>query len=186
MQLGQVLNELYVFSRWIDENVPPEYKDNPLALKWLRCAKAPEEAGEAIAELISATGGNPRKTPADNDEHLYRELADVALTGILALLHLLDEPAAVGNILVHRIRTYNGRMVTSGLKWPTIRNTDDVWVWNEQADYDSWLDEMFAHVPDCWGDDVAAESILVSYIRNLEQRKSQHTVWCDENYPNGH
>lgn len=46
---------------WLDGSVSHYYKLEPLAQDWARVAKVSEEVGEAIAELIAATGQNPRK-----------------------------------------------------------------------------------------------------------------------------
>lgn len=186
MQMGRVLNDLYLFSRWLDDNMPEHYRNNPLALKWLRTAKVGEESGEVIDALIASTGGNPRKTPEDGDEHLCRELADTALTGILALMHLLDSPAAVGNVLVMRVRLYLARMLTTGGKWPAGYDAAELWMWDEQRQYDDWLERMMARIPNCWDGDTAAENILENYLHRLEETHSQHAAWCDEANPLGH
>lgn len=72
----------------LDELVGPLYKDQPLAQDWARVCKIVEELGETVAELILATGQNPRKgiDPAAH-ERMLRELADTALTPIYAIQH---------------------------------------------------------------------------------------------------
>lgn len=80
----------------LDEHVSQPYKDQPLAQDWARLAKATEETGEAIAELILMTGQNPRK-PLDPTagERLLTELADTALTALYALEHFVKDGTAV-------------------------------------------------------------------------------------------
>jgi hypothetical protein len=72
----------------LDQGTGSCYREQPLAQDWARVAKLAEETGEAIAELILATGQNPRK-PLDGNAkaRLLHELADAALTGIYAIQH---------------------------------------------------------------------------------------------------
>ncbi len=85
---------------WIDAGASAEYQAQPLALQWLRVGKLAEEEGESIAELISATGGNPRKPhdPAALDR-LLKELADRAWTAILAIQHCTKDTARTDEVL---------------------------------------------------------------------------------------
>jgi hypothetical protein len=72
----------------LDRNVAQIYKDQPLAQDWARVSKGIEEKGEAIAELILATGQNPRKgIDSLAYERLMAELADTAMTYIYAIQH---------------------------------------------------------------------------------------------------
>jgi hypothetical protein len=73
---------------WLDAEVDPSYKHQEMAQDWARVAKIGEEMGEAIAELISSTGQNPRKEydPLAH-ERMLRELADTAMTAIYAIQH---------------------------------------------------------------------------------------------------
>jgi len=98
----------------LDENVSPIYKDQPLAQDWARISKETEEKGESIAELILATGQNPRK-PQDPDAYrrLLMELADRALTSIYALQHFTKDINLTTYILSkaqhkHEARLLNG------------------------------------------------------------------------------
>src|SRR5215472_15033248 len=77
---------------WLDDGCSQAYKDQPLAQDWARTAKADEEQGEVIAELILATGQNPRKPqdPAARDR-LLAELADRAVTSVFAIQHFTKD-----------------------------------------------------------------------------------------------
>jgi hypothetical protein len=77
---------------WLDAEVAQDYRDQPLAQDWARVAKDGEEKGESIAELILATGQNPRKgrDPAAL-ERLVKELADRAMTSVFAIQHFTKD-----------------------------------------------------------------------------------------------
>ena len=85
---------------WLDDEVNVTYRVQPLAQDWARVAKAAEEIGEAIAELILLTGQNPRK-PLDPTAYsrLMAELADGAFTGIYAIQHFTKDIADTRAIL---------------------------------------------------------------------------------------
>jgi hypothetical protein len=86
--------------KWLDLNVAPEYQRQPLAQHWARILKGKEEDGEAIAELILATGQNPRKPM--NPEARFRllmELADAALTRVYAIQHFTKDIALTHQVL---------------------------------------------------------------------------------------
>ncbi|MEU4454816.1 MazG-like family protein [Nocardioides sp. NPDC023903] len=80
---------LAYLSRWLDESQGDRDAE---AVLWGRVAKVSEEAGEAIAALIGATGQNPRLNPFLGNTHSYddvvEELLDVAMTArSLGLFH---------------------------------------------------------------------------------------------------
>lgn len=76
----------------LDSGASYQYQTQPLAQDWARVAKIQEEAGEAIAELISLTGQNPRKgIDPQARQRLLQELADTALTGIYAIQHFTKD-----------------------------------------------------------------------------------------------
>jgi phage-related baseplate assembly protein len=91
MNTIELLNELSV---WIDEY---NQSKDPEALLWSRVAKVSEEAGEAIAALIGATGQNPRKGRTHMLSDVESELLDVAITALGAICHIRrnDDPQAV-------------------------------------------------------------------------------------------
>lgn len=81
MILSDSLIEL--IDNWLDEGVAEKYKDQPMAQDWARVSKIAEEVGEAIAELILATGQNP----------------DVVMTEILAIQHFTKDIELTRNLL---------------------------------------------------------------------------------------
>lgn len=97
---------------WLDENVTPVYKDQPLAQDWARVAKIGEEAGEAIDALIAWTGQNPRKPqrPKAYNEMLD-ELADASLTGIYAIQHFTKNASLTLMCLRDRLEYHHSRLV---------------------------------------------------------------------------
>jgi NTP pyrophosphatase (non-canonical NTP hydrolase) len=77
---------------WLDGGVSETYADQPLGQHWARVAKASEEVGEAIEKLIEWTGQNPRKPQRDEARgEMLDELADVAITAILAMQHFTKD-----------------------------------------------------------------------------------------------
>lgn len=100
--------------RILDENVADIYKEQPLAQDWARISKETEEHGEAIAELILATGQNPRKGfDPEAWARMMAELADRALTSIYALQHFTKDIKLTEYILrsaqkKHEERLLNG------------------------------------------------------------------------------
>src|SRR5215469_5437681 len=87
---------------WLDENVSQEYKDQPLAQDWARISKGIEELGEAVDAQIGVTGQNPRKGVYATPEERLDELADQALTAILAMQHFKKNTSEVRQILLHK------------------------------------------------------------------------------------
>jgi NTP pyrophosphatase (non-canonical NTP hydrolase) len=76
----------------LDAKVSTQYKDQPLAQDWARVSKVIEEAGEAVSELISYTGQNPRKQLDESAwTRLMQELADTALTAVYAIQHFTKD-----------------------------------------------------------------------------------------------
>ncbi len=80
-------SNLALLSRWIDDH-PANAARDPEARLWGRVAKVSEEAGEAIAALITYTGQNPRKPAVDDVGPLIGELLDVAVTALGAVEHV--------------------------------------------------------------------------------------------------
>jgi hypothetical protein len=97
---------------WLDDGVGLAYEMQPLAQHWARVAKVNEELGEAIEKLIAWTGQNPRKPQRDVAHfEMLGELADVALTAVLAIQHFTkDSPKTVG-IVRNRLRSIHMRML---------------------------------------------------------------------------
>jgi NTP pyrophosphatase (non-canonical NTP hydrolase) len=59
----------------------------------MRLLKVTEEAGEAAAAWIGATGQNPRKGITHTYADVAAELADVAFTALVAITSLGHDPA---------------------------------------------------------------------------------------------
>jgi hypothetical protein len=125
-------------SAWLDEKAAQEYRDQPLAQDWARVAKISEELGEAlkeasdcltaadmkrlaainislgkaVQELISFTGQNPRKpVRAEAYGKMLDELADTALTAILAIQHFTRDQHRTREILTARLGRTRKRMI---------------------------------------------------------------------------
>jgi hypothetical protein len=87
-------NDIQELDKWLDDQVSPIYKEQPLAQDWARISKIGEEFGEVIDAFIGVTGQNPRKGTFGSQDDVDNELVDVALTAILCLQH------RTGNILI--------------------------------------------------------------------------------------
>lgn len=99
--------------RILDEYVSDDYKDAALAQDWARISKVIEECGEAISELISYTGQNPRKIRGDSKNLMLGELADTALTAIYAIQHFTKDSVWTNGILQEAISRHLRRLKES-------------------------------------------------------------------------
>ena len=99
---------------WLDEAVAAQYHNQPLAQDWARVAKMSEEIGEAIAELISMTGQNPRKP---NDPEAYakflKEMGDAVVTGILGIQHFTKSTSETKDVIRRAIAKLETRIPAS-------------------------------------------------------------------------
>jgi len=109
--LAQILIELAQVDHWLDNSVSGKYKQQPLAQDWARISKVGEELGEAIDAFIIHTGQNPRKPAEDMMPQVLAELADVAITAILAIQHFTKDESETGAILVDKVQAIGRRMV---------------------------------------------------------------------------
>jgi hypothetical protein len=128
---------------WLDRAVGGWYMDQPLAQDWARLSKIGEELSEALEEMpafmtaqdmrrlneitkalgkaiqdhIGATGQNPRKgTDLQGYNKMLDEIADVVITGILAIQHFTKDAGQSHAIIQGRLtRTYM-RMLESDRK----------------------------------------------------------------------
>lgn len=109
--LNHFWNTVFNVDIRLDRDVSTIYLDQPLAQDWARVSKVIEELGEAIAELISWTGQNPRK-PQDSEAlgKLLAELADVSATAILAIQHFTKDPIITKNICESRMSRIGQRI----------------------------------------------------------------------------
>jgi hypothetical protein len=94
---SDLINDL---SEWIDAGNAGR---DPEAATWGRVAKVSEEAGEAIAALVGATGQNPRKGVVGSLYEVQEELLDVAITALAAVAHLQEERIDVLDLLRHKV-----------------------------------------------------------------------------------
>jgi hypothetical protein len=86
----------------LDAEVGQDYLEQPLAQDWARIAKVQEECGEAIAELILWTKQNPRKAlrgDTRTKDDVLKELADVVITGALAMQHFTKDATETQRII---------------------------------------------------------------------------------------
>jgi hypothetical protein len=116
MQLGQILTELAIIDKWLDDYTADEYRRQPLAQDWARISKVAEELGEAVFAFTVATGQNPVYPQTDNMAVMVQELADTALAAILAMIHFTKNEAMVGAVLIDRVRITSRRMLDHKVK----------------------------------------------------------------------
>jgi len=100
-------------SRWIDNWPANRARDREAAL-WGRVAKVGEEGGEVIEAMIAATGQNPRKSVPDGDglEFVQKELLDVAVTALGAIVHLREEQGVFGADPITMLHEHIAKVVT--------------------------------------------------------------------------
>lgn len=102
--------------KWLDEEVSAPYKEQPLAQDWARIAKVIEELGECVDAMIYFTGQNPRKGTRFTKLDMLFELADVVMTGVLAIQHFTKDDAETREILRRKQEFIYRRMVESRVK----------------------------------------------------------------------
>ena len=88
---------LHLIDEWLDGSIGTQYTG--LAQDWARVSKICEEAGEAIAALIGATGQNPRKGQTHTMDDVLGELADACITGALAIQHFTKDHTVTRQII---------------------------------------------------------------------------------------
>lgn len=98
---------------WLDSH--PD-TDPALAVP-LRVLKVAEEAGEAAAALIGATGQNPRKGRSHTDADLAAELCDVITAAAVALATIVPDPEQV-------LRDHIGRLYMRSIEAGAPRLSD--------------------------------------------------------------
>lgn len=109
------LDAIRVIDEWLDGEVSIPYKEQELAQDWARVAKVTEEIGEAIAQLIWWTGQNPRKPMDFTAKHrMTDELADTAMTAILAIQHFTKDDVTTNGILSAALTRIYGRARDAG------------------------------------------------------------------------
>jgi hypothetical protein len=89
-------------------------------------SKVAEEVGEAINELILWSQQNPRKAQRGDKgsrEAVLSELADVVITGALAIQHFTKNAAATGDILLERLEATYERVSYYNLMAATAKSS---------------------------------------------------------------
>lgn len=93
---------------WLDAESPVT-GDTAMALRVL---KVGEEFGEVAEALHGAMGGNPRKGRSHTWDDVHKELVDVAVTSLVALVSLTPEDART--IFEERVRQLGARLPGPG------------------------------------------------------------------------
>lgn len=94
LTLPEFLEAAQTANDWLDSDVAPQYRAQPLAHLWARVTKVCSEAGEVMDALSALTGENPRKGVCGTEAELLGELGDAAIAPILAIQHLTGDTAA--------------------------------------------------------------------------------------------
>lgn len=94
---------LMELSQWIDEHNAD--KDSE-AQTWGRLSKVAEECGEVINAWIGVTNQNPRKGVYATRDDVVKELLDVALTALCAVVHLTNDEHATEALRDHIVRCW--------------------------------------------------------------------------------
>ncbi len=102
--------KLTAIDRWLDAEVAQMYQDQPLAQDWARISKVAEELGEAIQAFIGYTGQNPRKGTSGSLGNVLEELADTAISAILAMIHLQGDSFTVMEMLDQKVSKIHDRV----------------------------------------------------------------------------
>jgi hypothetical protein len=93
-------DNLYWLNQWIDQHPVNAARDREAAL-WGRVSKVGEEFGETIQALIGATNQNPRKGLTHTMDDVTKELYDVALTALCAVVHINPTADPVEGLSAH-------------------------------------------------------------------------------------
>lgn len=99
----------------LNNEVAGIYPAQPLAQDWARVAKAAEELGEVIGNLILYTGQNPRKRQRRDTatlDDLLGELADTAITAMLGMTHFTKNRALTLDIIEAKLAATHRRIAT--------------------------------------------------------------------------
>lgn len=93
--------DIFAIARFLNQHNGSEKQELTMQI-----LKLQEEAGEVAAAWIGMTGQNPRKGITHCLDDVLNELADVAITAMVAIRRLEGNPAAVigGKVAVMRER----------------------------------------------------------------------------------
>jgi NTP pyrophosphatase (non-canonical NTP hydrolase) len=90
-QFAQWLRTIVLVDAWLDAELSPAYRGQPLAHTCMRVTKVCAEAGEALDAFSAWTGENPRKGVCGTREDLLMELGDVAMAALCGIQHLTKD-----------------------------------------------------------------------------------------------
>lgn len=186
MQLGMMLRNLDAVDKNIDsafDGKHPGMNDEAILGHVVAVIGASQEAYSEVCAYLNHAYED--QSGAD-ESRTINQLAGVVVTAILAMNHLSASQAQVGNALVTKVREVTARTSGNRKGRPRIFDGSAIWQWDDQEQYDEWLDRMMRGIPDCWDADEAAESILERYMRRLEATRDMHTEQCDKENPFGH
>lgn len=93
-------DNLHWLNQWIDQHPVNAARDREAAL-WGRVSKVGEEFGETIQALIGATNQNPRKGLTHTMDDVTKELYDVALTALCAVIHINPTSDPIERLSAH-------------------------------------------------------------------------------------
>lgn len=94
---------IFELSNWID--LYNSHKDAE-AQTWGRIAKIGEEFGEVVNAYIGVTNQNPRKGQYGNMDDVVKELLDVALTALAAVVHVSKTDTPLEALRDHIMRAW--------------------------------------------------------------------------------
>ena len=98
------------YDEWLDSQVGPEYRLQPLARDITRITKLYEETSEALNALGGVTGENPRKTSDASMADVLDELADVFFTAALAIQHFTKDRLDTARIIRNGMKRLEERL----------------------------------------------------------------------------
>lgn len=93
-------DNLHWLNQWIDQHPVNAARDREAAL-WGRVSKVGEEFGEVIQAMIGATNQNPRKGLTHTMDDVTKELYDVALTALCAVIHINPTSDPIERLSAH-------------------------------------------------------------------------------------
>lgn len=108
--------------QYLDDNVSNQYRGEPLAQSAMRVGKIAEELGEAMSAFIGLTGQNPRKGYTHSTADLLDELADIALTALLAIQHFTKNTSETRGVIRSSMAKLESRLFSDPSNQPMAVN----------------------------------------------------------------
>jgi NTP pyrophosphatase (non-canonical NTP hydrolase) len=112
--LERVLTIIHNVDEWLDSDVAPDYRTQPLAHDWARITKVCEEAGEVWKALSRETGENPRKGFCGTEDETLGEVADVVCSGLFAIQHRTKDNARTAEVVMASLEKAAKRAAEAG------------------------------------------------------------------------